>query len=124
MLTFQPRRLLRGIKELPFPVWLRSHKGSPCARLEFTAAAAPGPGMTRDTAGQGHTKRRALLPSPGIIYRERFLRIKGRDEELGWRFRLGGFLAAFSRRWSPSECVFSSYFGFFGDQSGHVRFPE
>lgn len=70
MLTFQPRRLLQGIKELPFPVWLRSHKGSPCARLEFTAAAAPGPGMTRDTAGQGHTKRRALLPSPAPVCRD------------------------------------------------------
>lgn len=43
--TFQPCRLLQGIKELPFPMWLRSHKGSPCARLEFLA---PGPGMSRE----------------------------------------------------------------------------
>lgn len=101
MLTFQPRRLLRGIKELLFP-WLSSHQGSPCARLEFLG---PGAGIDPGRAGQGHTKGRALLPSAApiaIIDRERFPTIKGREKDLGWRFlpalfsHRGRFLLKFS----------------------------
>lgn len=67
-LTFLPRRLLQGIKELLFPFslffpWLSSHKGPPCARLEFL-------GMTQDTDGDAQRAGLCsllLLPSAGII---------------------------------------------------------